>query len=173
MRGEAYIHSQPSSTDCPLDSTIQIASARRGDRCRFSYVLSAILKIADQYFRSNTSPDLLVYEEYLVGDKPLDRAARNEVADELGRSHRLLLGNLPPTILYQLFAGIEDCCDPERNVVRAEEFLSSLENAGMAIYSRDALYIFSLPASLAERSIAVTNWWRAPAKYWSNSRSRN
>ena len=42
LRGEAYIHSQPSSTDCPLDSTIQIASARRRDRCRFSHVLSAI-----------------------------------------------------------------------------------------------------------------------------------
>lgn len=105
-----------------------------------------VLKIADQYFRSNTSPGLLVYEEYLVVDKPLDRAARNEVADELGRSHRLLLGVLPATTFYQLFAGIEDCCDPERNVVLAEEFLSSLENAGMTIYSRDALHF--LPTSV-------------------------
>lgn len=105
-----------------------------------------VLKIADQYFRSNTSPGLLVYEEHLVGDRPLDRAARSEVADELRRSHRLLLGVLPATTFYQLFAGVEDCCDPERNVVLVEEFLSSLENAGMTIYSRDALHF--LPTSV-------------------------
>jgi hypothetical protein len=105
-----------------------------------------VLKIADQYFRSNTSPGLLVYEEYLVGHKPLDRAARSEVAGELERSQSLLLGVLPPTTFYQLFTEIEDCCDPERNVVLVKEFLSSIENAGMSIHSRDALNF--LPTSV-------------------------
>ncbi len=105
-----------------------------------------VLKIADQYFRSNTSPGLLVYEEYLVGDKPLERTARSEVANELGSAHRLLIGVLPATTFYQLLAGIEDCCDPERNEALAKEFLSDLENTGMSIYSRDALRFF--PASV-------------------------
>lgn len=88
----------------------------------------------------------MVYEEYLVGDKPLDRAARREIADELERAHRLLIGVLPATTFYQLLAGIQDCCDPERNEVLVEEFLSSLENAGMTIHSRDALHF--LPTSV-------------------------
>ncbi|MFZ0862752.1 MAG: nucleotidyl transferase AbiEii/AbiGii toxin family protein [Candidatus Sulfotelmatobacter sp.] len=105
-----------------------------------------VLKISDQYFRSNTSPGLLVYEEYLVGDKPLDRAARSEIADEFERAHRLLIGVLPATTFYQLLAGIEDCCDPERNEALVKEFLSGLENTGMSIYSRDALRF--LPTSV-------------------------
>lgn len=88
----------------------------------------------------------MVYEEYLVGDKPLDRTARSEVAGELGSAHRLLIGVLPATTFYQLLAGIEDCCDPERNEALAKEFLSDLENTGMSIYSRDALRF--LPTSV-------------------------
>lgn len=98
-----------------------------------------VLKIADGYFRTNTSSGFLVYEEHLVGDKPVDRAARNEVADELARAHRLLLGFVPPTIFFQLLAGIEDCCDLKRNATLVEEFLLSLDNAGVSIYSQDAL----------------------------------
>jgi hypothetical protein len=105
-----------------------------------------VLKISDQYFRSNTSPGLLVYEEYLVGNKPLDRAARSEIADELERAHHLLLGVLPATTFYQLLAGIEDCCAPERNEALVKEFLSGLENTGMSIYSRDVLRF--LPTSV-------------------------
>jgi hypothetical protein len=105
-----------------------------------------VLKIADQYFRSNTSPGLLFYEEYLVGDKPLDRTARSEVAGGLGSAHRLLLGVLPANTFYQLFAGIEDCCDPEHNLMLVKEFLSSLESAGISIYSGDALHF--LPTSV-------------------------
>ena len=52
----------------------------------------------DSYFRTSTSPGLLVYEEQLVGDRPLDRAARSEVAEELTRAQRLMLGLLPPTL---------------------------------------------------------------------------
>jgi hypothetical protein len=98
-----------------------------------------VLKVADRYFRTSTSPGLLVYQEHLVGDKPIDRAARNEVADELARAHRLLLGLLPSTIFFQLLAGIEDCCDLKRNATLVHEFLLSLDNAGISIYFQDAL----------------------------------
>jgi hypothetical protein len=103
----------------------------------------------------------------LVGDKPLDRAARKQVADEPARAHRLLLGVLPATTFYQLFAGIEDGCDPERNLMLVKEFLPSIENAGMSVYPGDAPHF--LPTSvLAEHSITVANLWSAPAKYWRN-----
>ena len=82
----------------------------------------------------------------MVGDKPLDRAARSEIAGELERAHRLLIGVLPATTFYQLLAGIEDCCDPERNEALVKEFLSDLENTGMSVYSKDALRF--LPTSV-------------------------
>jgi hypothetical protein len=38
-----------------------------------------VLKILDRYFRESTAPGLLVYEESIVADQPLDRAARQKV----------------------------------------------------------------------------------------------
>jgi hypothetical protein len=98
-----------------------------------------VLRILDGYFRTSTSPGFLVYEEQLVGDKPLDHAARTEVADELARAERLMLGLLPPTRFFQLLAGIEDCCDLERSAPLVEEFLLNLDRSGISIYSQDAL----------------------------------
>lgn len=51
-----------------------------------------VLKIVDSYFRTITSPGLLVYEEHLVRDRPPSRVFRDEVNRELERAHRLLLG---------------------------------------------------------------------------------
>jgi hypothetical protein len=49
-----------------------------------------VLRILDEYFKENISPGLLVYEEFLVADRPLDRDARREVAQEIERAHRLM-----------------------------------------------------------------------------------
>jgi hypothetical protein len=46
--------------------------------------------ILNDYFQENVSPGLLVYEEFLVADKPLDRDTRREVVDELERANRLM-----------------------------------------------------------------------------------
>jgi len=100
-----------------------------------------VLRISDGYFRTSTSPGFLLYEEQLIGDKPLDRGARTEVADELARAERLMLGLLPPTLFFQLLAGIGDCCDFERSAPLAEEFLLSLDHSGISIYSLDALQV--------------------------------
>ena len=50
-----------------------------------------VLKILGTYFRETTSPGLLVYEEFIVADKPLDRNARREVGPEIERAHQLML----------------------------------------------------------------------------------
>lgn len=49
-----------------------------------------VLRILDEYFRENISPGLLVYEEFLVADRPLDRDVRREVAQEIERAHRMM-----------------------------------------------------------------------------------
>ena len=98
-----------------------------------------VLRILDGYFRTSTSPGLLVYEEHAVGDRPLDRASRSEVAAELAGAQQQMLGLLPPTLFFQLLAGIEDCCDLERSAPLVGEFLLNLERSGTSIYSQDAL----------------------------------
>ncbi len=50
--------------------------------------------ILNEYFRDNVSPGLLVYEEFLMADRPLDRDSRRETADELERAHTLMRGLL-------------------------------------------------------------------------------
>ena len=54
-----------------------------------------VRRILDAYFRETTSPGLLVYEEFIVADKPLDRDARYEVRTEVERVHTLMLKVLP------------------------------------------------------------------------------
>src|SRR5437667_9830138 len=54
-----------------------------------------VLKILGTYFRETTSPGLLVYEEFIVADKPLDRNARLEFSLEIERAHKLMMKLLP------------------------------------------------------------------------------
>jgi len=54
-----------------------------------------VWRILDDYFHKTTSPGLLVYEESLIADRPLDRDARREVRDEVERAHRLMLALHP------------------------------------------------------------------------------
>jgi hypothetical protein len=105
-----------------------------------------VLKIADEYFRRDTAPGLLVYEEQLSGDRPLDRTSRLEVARELNAAHRTMLEILPSTRFYQLIVGIEESCDGERTPNLVLEFLTNLGQAGVAIDSPEALAL--LPVSV-------------------------
>ena len=52
---------------------------------------SRVRKILHDYFRETTSPGLLVYEEAVVADTPLDRDARRQISGEVERAHRLML----------------------------------------------------------------------------------
>jgi len=55
-----------------------------------------VFKILSTYFRETTSPGILVYEESIVADKPLDREARRQVNVEIARAHGLIQQLLPP-----------------------------------------------------------------------------
>jgi hypothetical protein len=50
-------------------------------------------------------------------------------------------------VFCQLLAGIEDYCNPERNPLLVQEFLLSLDNAGIPIYSEEALQFLPSAAS--------------------------
>ena len=54
-----------------------------------------VLKILSTYFRETTSPGILVYEESIVADKPLDREARRQVNAEIARAQSLMQHLLP------------------------------------------------------------------------------
>ena len=49
-----------------------------------------VRQILERYFREDVSPGMLVYEESLVADRPVDRETRREVAEELARAHQLM-----------------------------------------------------------------------------------
>jgi hypothetical protein len=53
-----------------------------------------VLQVLDEYFRRNISPGMLVYEEFLVADSPLERDARQQVAQEIERAHQLMRTSL-------------------------------------------------------------------------------
>jgi hypothetical protein len=53
-----------------------------------------VLQVIDEYFRKNISPGMLVYEEFLVADSPLERDARQQVAQEIERAHQLMRTSL-------------------------------------------------------------------------------
>jgi hypothetical protein len=98
-----------------------------------------VLKILDGYFHETTSPGLLVYEESIVADKPLDRTARQQVIEEIERAHKMMFGLLPQKEFYELLGAVDDSCDMERNPRLAEEFLTNLEQTRTEIADKGAV----------------------------------
>ncbi len=49
-----------------------------------------VSQIVKEYFWENISPGLLVYEESLMADRPLDREVRREVGEEMARAHGMM-----------------------------------------------------------------------------------
>lgn len=98
-----------------------------------------VLRILDGYFRESTSPGLLVYEESIVADKPLDRGARQQVSQEIERAHKMMLALLPRKEFYELLGAVDDSCDIERNPRLAEEFLTNLEQTRTEIADKGAV----------------------------------
>lgn len=98
-----------------------------------------VFKILDSFFRETTSPGLLVYEEFIVADKPLDRDARSEMSREVERAHKIMIETLPPQQFFELVDAAEDSCDFERNPDLVQEFLGNLEQTKIRISDDAAL----------------------------------
>ena len=54
-----------------------------------------VLTILNRYFRETTLPGILLYEESIIADKPLNREARRQVAAEIERAHGVIQQLLP------------------------------------------------------------------------------
>jgi hypothetical protein len=98
-----------------------------------------VLNIQRQYFAELTSPGFLVYEEFIVADKPIDREVRRAVSEELNRVHQTMIGLLPAKEFYELLGAVDDSCDIERNPGLVEEFLSNLEKTRTSLTDRSAI----------------------------------
>lgn len=59
---------------------------------------SRVEAIVNTYFRERTSAGLLVYEESLVADRPVDRETRVQIEHELQTAHQLVTRVLPSTL---------------------------------------------------------------------------
>ena len=76
-----------------VSSQLDISEFREAFQCQFKSDLAIgerVSQILGEYFREDVSPGMLVYEEFLVADKPLDRDARREVTREIERAHELM-----------------------------------------------------------------------------------
>ena len=119
----------------------------------FAALAIRVLKILDRYFRETTSPGLLVYEESIVADKPLDRAARLQVSHEIESTHKVMRDVLPPKEFYELLGAVEDSCDIEGKPRLAEEFLTNLEQTRTPIADKAA--VERLPGSALSSAFAT------------------
>jgi hypothetical protein len=98
-----------------------------------------LLKILQTYFRDDTSPGLLLYEEFIVADKPINRTARHQVSEELRVAHQMMLNIFPAKEFYGLMAAAEDSCDIGRNRPLVEDFLANLKQTRTKISDVTAL----------------------------------
>lgn len=55
-------------------------------------------RILNTYFRERTSAGYLVYEEFLVADKPVDRDTRSEIEQELEAAYQVFVRVFPPIL---------------------------------------------------------------------------
>lgn len=98
-----------------------------------------VLGILGSYFREDTSPGLLVYEEALVSNLPLDSDGRKDIRREVQRGHSLMRSLLPPKEYFELVGAVNDCCEWNSSPGLVGEFLNNLEQTRTNIGDATAL----------------------------------
>jgi hypothetical protein len=104
-----------------------------------------VTRILHDFFQDAGAPGLTVYREHLAGSAPADRNTQDALRRELDQTQRLVLTVLPPFAFFAIAAAIHDSCDWDTLPLLVEDFLSTLDNARIAI--TDNLAIEFLPAS--------------------------
>ena len=92
-----------------------------------------VLSLTENYFRENTSPGLLVYEEFLASNVPVGSASRRELQAELERAHIAVSALLPPRRLYQFVRAVDQCCAFDQDSSLRTEYLHALQESGISI----------------------------------------
>ena len=94
------------------------------------------------YFRDDTSPGMLLYEEALRSAGPVDRETRTHLENELGRAFRMVTEILPSEAFSALRFAVDDVCNLDQRRGLAEDFLRALMNAGVKVSSEQAIRFF-------------------------------
>jgi hypothetical protein len=107
-------------------------------------------RIVQDYFGSRTAPGYLLYEEFLVANRPAgDSNQRNAVITELDRAYSLMRCLLPRSQNFQLLRNsLEDILDTHFT----ESFLSDLQEHSVIATNFDhVLPLLPLPGSAFEK----------------------
>ncbi len=142
-RNEARIH----ATDiiAILNAAIDVVAFREAFYGQFTSDPMLGIRVAEllrTYFREDTSPGMLLYEESLRSDGTVDRETRAHLAGELRRAFRMVTDILPSAAFNALRSAVDDVCNLDQRRGLAEDFLRGLENAGVNVSSERAIQFF-------------------------------
>ena len=142
-RNEARVHA--SDIISILNAAVDVTAFRDAFYGQFASDPTLGIRVTDHlrtYFRGDTSPGMLLYEEALRSGGPVDREARTHLANELGRALRMVTGILPSEAFSALRFAVDDVCNLDQRRGLAEDFLRALMNAGVKVSSEQAIQFF-------------------------------
>jgi hypothetical protein len=142
-RNEARVHA--SDIIAILNAAANVTVFRDAFYGQFASDPTLGIRVTDHlrtYFRDDTSPGMLLYEEALRSGGAVDRETRTQLANELGRAFRMVTGILPSEAFSALRFAIDDICNLDQRRGLAEDFLRTLMNAGVKVSSEQAIQFF-------------------------------
>lgn len=142
-RNEARIHA--ADIIAILNASIDVVAFRESFYGQFTsdpMLGIRVMELIRTYFREDTSPGMLLYEESLRSGGQVDRETRAQLAAELRRAFRMVTEILPSGAFTALHSAIDDVCNIEQRRGLAEDFLRGLEKAGVNVSSEQAIQFF-------------------------------
>lgn len=142
-RNEARVHA--SDIIAILNAAVDVTAFRDAFYGQFASDPTLGIRVTDHlrtYFRDDTSPGMLLYEEALRSGGAVDRETRTQLANELGRAFRMVTGILPSEAFSALRFAVDDICNLDQRRGLAEDFLRGLKDAGVKVSSEQAIQLF-------------------------------
>ncbi len=142
-RNEARIHA--ADIIAILNAAIDVVAFRESFNGQFTsdpMLGMQVVELMRTYFRDDTSPGMLLYEESLRSGGLVDRETRAQLAAELRRAFRMMTDILPSAAFTALRSAVDDVCNLDQRRGLAEDFLRGLENAGVNVSSDQAIQFF-------------------------------
>jgi hypothetical protein len=142
-RDEARVHA--SDIIAILNATLDPVAFREAFYGQFAADAGFGIRVSDHirdYFQTDTSPGILLYEESLREGAPTDRATRSQLAAELERAFRMMATIVPSAAFSALRFAIDNLCNIEHNRGLAEDLLKGLASTGVALSSKQAIGFF-------------------------------
>ena len=142
-RDEARVHA--SDIISILNATTDTAAFREAFYGQFRGDISLGIRVTDHlrnYFREDTSPGMLLYEESLRSDTPTGRNTRVQLAAELQRALRMMVRIIPSEAFSALRFAVDDICNIDQRRALAEDLLRHLKQAATSVSSESAMRFF-------------------------------